>query len=92
MPRRAEMITLSGMAVQPPGGDPRPPQRRKDTSNLRMPGMFGAPRMRYQVNQSRPYPHFGAPVHLLGQGMRATITNFPMRIMKLGNYDNDRPE
>jgi len=92
MPRRSEMMTLSGMSVQPPGGDPRPPQRRKDTSNLRMPGMFGAPRTRYQVNQSSPYPVYGAPVHLRGTGMRATITNFPMQIMKLGEWDNDRPE
>ena len=90
--QRSQVITLSGMGVQSPGGDPRPPQRRKDTKHLRMPGMFGGKRVRFQTNQSHPWPIYRAPVSTLGTGKMATVTNYPARIIPLGEYDNSRPE
>ena len=86
------MITLSGMSVTPPGGDSRPPKRRKDTSNIYAPGLFGGKRQRYQVNQSHPYPQYGAPVHLCGTGKMLDRTAFPVKLIKLEGYSNSRPE
>ena len=89
---QSEQIVLHGMGVQAPHSDSRPPKRRKDTKWVKMPGMFGGKRVREQVNQSHPYPHYGAPVRLLGTGKFQDLSVYPAKMIALQGYTAERPE
>ena len=92
--RRTDVITLRGPSVSPPGGDPIPKSRRKDTKHIYLTGMGGAHKIRADVNAETPLPVYEAPaeVTMAEGGMFAEYSHTSAGVKKLSqDFDASRP-